>query len=176
MELAILDDDRNPLPPGAVGEVAIRARANMRGYWRNLEATAKAITPDGWFVTGDLGQLDEDGYLFIVDRKKDIIIRGGENISAQEVESAISQHPDVAEVSVFGVEDERLGEVPGAAVHLADGSALDAGALQAFLEGRLARFKVPERLWVHHEPLPKLGTGKIDKVSLRARYRSAGGS
>lgn len=174
VELAIFDENHNPLPAGAVGEVAIRARANMRGYWRNPEATAKAINAEGWFVTGDLGMLDEDGYLFIVDRKKDVIIRGGENISAQEVESAISQHPEVAEVSVFGVDDERLGEVPGAVLHLQPGSGLDADGLQSFLSGRLARFKVPERLWFHPEPLPKLGTGKIDKVSLRARYRGAG--
>jgi len=171
VELAIVDENRAALPAGEVGEVAIRTLANVRGYWLNEEATARAFTPDGWFHTGDLGYLDEDGYLFIVDRKKDIIIRGGENISAQEVESAISQHPDVAEVSVFGLDCERLGEVPGAVMYLQPGSGLDHPGLLAFLEGKLARFKAPARVWLHEEPLPKLGTGKIDKVTLRARYR-----
>ena len=132
-----------------------------------------AFTADGYLKTGDIGYLDEDDYLFIVDRKKDIIIRGGENISAQEVEAAIYAHPLVSEASVFGVADERLGEVPAAVVYCEAGR-LDKDALCAFLAGRLAQFKLPAHVWFVAEPLPKLGTGKIDKVSLREHYRNAG--
>jgi acyl-CoA synthetase (AMP-forming)/AMP-acid ligase II len=174
VELAILGSDAAHVPPGERGEVAIRAAANIRGYWRDERATAAAFTADGYFRTGDVGYLDEDGYLFIVDRLKDIIIRGGENICAAEVESAIYAHDSVSEAAVFGVPDERLGEVPGAAIYCEEQGALNAGGLTAFLQERLASFKIPARIWVHSEPLPKLGTGKIDKVSLRNRYRAEG--
>jgi acyl-CoA synthetase (AMP-forming)/AMP-acid ligase II len=172
VELAILGPDGGALPAGERGEVAIRSAANIRGYWRDERATAAAFTADGYFRTGDVGYLDEDGYLFIVDRLKDIIIRGGENICAAEVESAIYAHDQVSEAAVFGVADERLGEVPGAVIHCEDPGALDAERLTAFLQDRLAAFKIPTHIWVHAEPLPKLGTGKIDKVSLRNRYRT----
>ncbi len=171
VEVAILDDDGKPVPTGERGEIAIRSAANCRGYWRNEAATRAAFTDDGWFLTGDIGTLDDEGYLFIVDRKKDIIIRGGENISCQEVEAAIYAHPAVAEASVFGLTDERLGEVPGAAVHLEPDETLDEAELRAFLSDKLAAFKQPVAMWFHHDPLPKLGTGKIDKVGLRDRYR-----
>ncbi|MEY4270324.1 MAG: hypothetical protein RLZZ58_1540, partial [Pseudomonadota bacterium] len=141
------------------------------GYWNNAAATQAAFTADGFFRSGDLGYLDEDGYLFIVDRKKDIIIRGGENISCQEVEAAIFEHPDASECAVFGLPDERFGEVPGAVVHMADGSTTDAEALKAFLATRLAAFKVPQMIWLSADLLPKLGTEKIDKVALRKHYR-----
>ena len=170
VQLAILGDDGRHLPVGERGEVAIRSAANIRGYWNDPAATAAAFTADGHFRTGDVGYLDEDGYLFIVDRLKDIIICGGENISAQEVEAACYAHQLVSEASVFGVPDERLGEVPGAVIHCETGS-MDAQALTAFLQDRLAAFKLPAHIWFHPDPLPKLGTGKIDKVSLRARYR-----
>ena len=134
--------------------------------------TRAAVTADGYFRTGDIGYLDADGYLFIVDRKKDIIIRGGENISCQEVEAAIHAHAAVAEVAVFGLADARFGEVPGAVVHLDEGAALDAEALCAFLATRLAPFKLPSRIWFAPDPLPRLGTEKIDKVALRAAYRA----
>ena len=113
------------LPVGERGEIAIRSAANIRGYWRDPEATAAAFTADGYLKTGDIGYLDEDDYLFIVDRKKDIIIRGGENISCQEVEAAIYSHPSVSEACVFGVPDERLGEVPAAVVYSEEDRALD---------------------------------------------------
>ncbi len=171
VELAIIGEDGTHLPAGEVGEVAIRSAANIRGYWRDEGATAAAFTADGYFRTGDLGRLDEAGYLFIVDRKKDIIIRGGENISAQEVEAAIYTHPAVSEVAVFGIPDERFGEVPAAVVYCEEGG-LDAAGLAAFLAGHLAQFKLPARCWFVDEPLPKLGTGKIDKVELRTRYRA----
>ncbi|MEG3163235.1 class I adenylate-forming enzyme family protein [Sphingomonas sp. PB2P19] len=170
--MAIIDDDGRVLPQGARGEVGIRTVANFREYWNRPEATAAAFTADGYFLTGDIGYLDEDGYLFIVDRKKDIIIRGGENISCQEVEAALHEHPAVAEVAVFGLADAKFGEVPGAVVYLRDGAHVDQDALCAFLAEHIAAFKVPQRIWVADAPLPRLGTEKIDKVSLRATYRA----
>jgi acyl-CoA synthetase (AMP-forming)/AMP-acid ligase II len=171
IEMAILGAGDRHLPPGERGEIAIRAACNFRGYWRDPEATRAAFTADGFFRTGDIGYLDEDNYLFIVDRKKDIIIRGGENISSQEVEAAIYAHPAVSEACVFGVPDERLGEVPAAVVYCEDGG-LSSEALLGFLGEKIAQFKIPARFFIHEEPLPKLGTGKIDKVMLRERYRS----
>jgi len=167
-EVAILGEGDDHLPAGELGEIAIRSAANMQCYWENPEATRAAFTKDGFVRTGDVGYLDEDGYLFIVDRKKDIIIRGGENISAAEVEAACYACPDVAEVSVFGAPDERLGEVPVAVIHPRPG--LTEAALRQFLEGSIAAFKVPARIIFVAEPLPKLGTGKIDRVALRAHY------
>lgn len=169
-EVSILDESGEALPQGKVGEVAIRSIANMLGYWNNPEATAAAIRADGYFLTGDLGYLDPDGYLFIVDRKKDIIIRGGENIACLEVEQAIYAHADVAECSVFGLPDERLGEICGAVYQVREGAALTPEELKSFLAQHIAAFKIPERLWQAHEALPRLGTEKIDKVSLRRRY------
>lgn len=171
VDMAILDDAGAPLAQGQVGEVCIRSIANFEGYWNNDAATKAAFTDDGYFRTGDLGYLDEDGYLFIVDRKKDIIIRGGENISCQEVEAAIYEHVDANECAVFGLSDDRLGEVPGAVVWMKPGSTVDEHALKAFLTERLAGFKVPKTIWIVPDPLPKLGTEKIDKVTLRTKYR-----
>ena len=156
---------------GTVGEVCIRSVCNCRGYWRNAAATAAAFVADGWFRTGDLGRLDADGYLFIVDRKKDIIIRGGENISCQEVESALYAHPAVAEASVFGLPDDRLGEIVGAVIYRKPGAALETEALIQFVARDLASYKVPAHLWFSADPLPKLGSAKIDKVALRNVYR-----
>ncbi|MFN3943792.1 MAG: class I adenylate-forming enzyme family protein [Allosphingosinicella sp.] len=171
VDLVILGEGDRKLGTGERGEVAIRSSANFRGYWRDPDATAAAFTADGYFRTGDIGYLDEDDYLFIVDRKKDIIIRGGENISCQEVEAAIYAHISVSEACVFGVPDERLGEVPAAVVYSEEDGTLTAEALTAFLRERIAQFKLPHYVWLRDEPLPKLGTGKIDKVSLRDRYR-----
>jgi acyl-CoA synthetase (AMP-forming)/AMP-acid ligase II len=170
VELAILDDDGAHLPAGERGEVAIRSAANIQCYWRDPEATGAVFTSDGFLKTGDIGTIDEDGYLFIVDRKKDIIIRGGENISCVEVEAAIYAHEAVAEASVFGVPCDRLGEQPAAAVHLKEGQAVDADALRETVAARVAAFKVPAIIWISPDPLPKLGTGKIDKVSLRQAF------
>jgi long-chain acyl-CoA synthetase len=169
VEMAILGEADRHLPRGERGEVAIRSAANFRGYWTDEAATRAAFTADLYLKTGDIGYLDEDDYLFIVDRKKDIIIRGGENISVQEVEAAIYAHPGVSEASVFGVPDERLGEVPAAVVYSEDGD-VGKDALLAFLSKHIAQFKLPAYLWIAREPLPKLGTGKIDKVSLRRLY------
>ena len=169
VEVAILGANDTHLPTGERGEIAIRSAANIKCYWRNSAATEALFTRDGYVRTGDIGYLDEDNYLFIVDRKKDIIIRGGENISAAEVEAAIYECPDVAECSVFGTPDDRLGEVPMAIVLPKEDSALDEAALRAFLEERIAAFKVPARMVFSDEPLPRLGTGKIDRVALKAQ-------
>ncbi|OYY66724.1 class I adenylate-forming enzyme family protein [Sphingomonas sp. 28-62-11] len=171
VDLAILDGSGKPVIQGYLGEVAIRSICNFKGYWNRPDATRDAFTADRYFLTGDIGYLDEDGYLFIVDRKKDIIIRGGENISCQEVEAALYEHPHVAEAAVFGLPDERFGEVPGAVVHIRPGEIVDAETLCEFLGGRIAAFKVPRRIWITEGPLPRLGTEKIDKVSLRTAYR-----
>jgi acyl-CoA synthetase (AMP-forming)/AMP-acid ligase II len=170
VEVAILGAEDRPLPQGERGEVGIKSAANIKGYWKNPDATVDAFTADGFMKTGDVGYLDEDGYLFIVDRKKDIIIRGGENISSAEVEAAIYGSDRVAEAAVFGVPDERLGEVPIAIVHPAEGMTLSEEELRAFLEPRLAGFKIPGRFIIADEPLPRLGTGKIDRVALKAHY------
>jgi long-chain acyl-CoA synthetase len=172
VDLAILDDDGNKMRQGERGEISIRSVCNFSGYWNNDAATRACMTADGYFRTGDIGYLDPDGYLFIVDRKKDIIIRGGENISCQEVEAAIYAHPAVAEACVFGLPDERFGEIVGAIAHVHPGEHLSEEALSFFLGEQLAAFKVPARLWFEAEPLPKLGTEKIDKVGLRAKYRA----
>ena len=175
-ELGILDADGAELPQGETGEVAIRSICNMLRYWEDEEATTAAFTPDGWFRTGDLGNLDEDGYLFIVDRKKDIIIRGGENISCIELEQAVYAHPDIAECSVFGLPDERLGEVPAAVFRTRDSRDVTEDDLREFLGERLAAFKVPQYMWRESEPLPRLATEKVDRRSLRSRYLGLSGT
>ena len=172
VEVAILGDGDRHLPPGEVGEIGIRAAANIEGYWRNLEATEALFTADHFVRTGDVGYLDEDGYLFIVDRKKDIIIRGGENISAAEVEAELYACQAIAEAAVFGIHDDRLGEVPMAIVLPKDGERLSQDELCSFLDGRLAKFKIPERIIFADAPLPRLGTGKIDRRALKAQYAS----
>jgi long-chain acyl-CoA synthetase len=171
VDLAILDDCGEPVPQGGVGEACIRSICNFEGYWNRPDATREAFFPNGYFRTGDLGYLDEDGYLFIVDRKKDIIIRGGENISCPEVEAAIYEHPDVNECAVFGLPDDRMGEVAGAVIWLKPDATTDVDTLCAFLRERLAPYKVPAKIWLSADALPKLGSEKIDKVSLRNEYR-----
>ena len=170
VEVAILGAGDRHLPAGEVGEIGIRTAANIKCYWRNPQATAEAISPEGYIRTGDVGYLDEDGYLFIVDRKKEIIIRGGENISAAEVEAACYDCPSVAEAAVFGAPDERLGEVPVAVIFVKDGEQLDETGLHAFLDGKLAKFKIPGRIIISATSLPRLGTGKIDRRALKAQY------
>ncbi len=168
-ELQIVDEKGQSLPAGERGEVCIKSPANVRGYWNKPEATAEAFV-DGWFHTGDIGYLDEDGFLYVVDRIKDIIIRGGENISCLEVEAAIHLHPAVAEVAVFGLPEERLGEQVGAAVVLRPGQTLDKDELLAFLEPHLAAFKMPVQVWFRDAALPRIASGKIFKRQLKAEY------
>ena len=170
VEVVILGAGDRPLAPGEAGEIGIRTAANIKCYWRNPDATAVTLSPAGYVRTGDIGYLDKDGYLFIVDRKKEIIIRGGENISAAEVEAECYACPSVAEAAVFGAADERLGEVPVAVIYLKGGERLSEDGLRAFLDGKLAKFKIPERIIISSEPLPRLGTGKIDRRALKAQY------
>ena len=172
VELAILGAGDTHLPSGERGEIAIKSAANIKCYWEDPEATKAAFTADGYIRTGDIGYVDEDGYLFIVDRKKDIIIRGGENIACAEVEAEIYACPAVAEACVFGIPDDRLGEVPVAIVYREEGSDLTEEELRAFLEPRISAFKIPARFTFADEPLPKLGTGKIDRVAIKAQYRT----
>ncbi len=172
VEIAILDDAGKSVPQGERGEVSIRSIANFSGYWNNQAASAACMTDDLFFRTGDIGYLDPDGYLFIVDRKKDIIIRGGENISCQEVEATLYEHPAVAEACVFGLPDERLGEVPGATVHLQPGMTATEEELRGFVRSKLAAFNTPEKIWIVNDALPRLGTEKIDKVGLRTKFQA----
>ncbi|MEP6012307.1 MAG: class I adenylate-forming enzyme family protein, partial [Parasphingorhabdus sp.] len=171
VDVAILDDDGKKMAQGERGEVCIRTAANFTGYWGNEEATKEAFTDDGYFRTGDIGYLDPEGYLFIVDRKKEIIIRGGENISCQEVEAAVYSNPAVAEACIFGVPDERFGEVPALVYHVKDGHSLPQDALLDFLKDKLAPFKMPVHIFEYAEPLPKLGTAKIAKIVLAKKHR-----
>ena len=170
VELAILGDGDVHLAAGEKRARSASAPPRDRRLLEGAGSHRRAVHRRRLVRSGDIGYLDEDGYLFIVDRKKDIIIRGGENISAAEVEAACYACPAVAEVSVFGALDERLGEVPVAVVHLADGSALTSEELRTFLEHRIAKFKIPDRVIFSPEALPRLGTGKIDRRALKARY------
>ncbi|MBE9538366.1 MAG: AMP-binding protein, partial [Proteobacteria bacterium] len=154
---------------GERGEVCMKSPANGLGYWNKPEATAEAFVK-GWFHTGDVGCLDEEGFLYIVDRIKEIIIRGGENISCIEVEAAIYSHPAVEEAAVFGLPDERLGEAVATTIVLRDGHRLEATELQAFLAEHLAGFKIPAHIWFLDEKLPRIASGKIFKRELKAVY------
>ncbi len=171
VEVALLDDDGKKVPEGERGEVCIRSICNFIGYWNNEEATKAAFTDDGYFRSGDIGELDEDGYLYIVDRKKEIIIRGGENISCQEVEAAIYSNPAIAEACIFGVPDERFGEVPALVYHVKDGHSLSQEDLSGYLKDKLAPYKMPVHVWQYDEPLPKLGTAKIAKIIIAKKHR-----
>jgi long-chain acyl-CoA synthetase len=166
-ELRIADPDES-----GAGEVQLRGPSVVAGYWENPQASADAISAEGWLATGDVGRLDDDGYLYLVDRKKELVIRGGYNVYPREVEEALYAHPDVLEAAVVGVPDERLGEEVAAAVVLRPGAAVDAEALQAWAKERLAAYKYP-RVIAFVDELPKGPTGKIlkraiDREALRA--------
>jgi long-chain acyl-CoA synthetase len=171
-QIRIVDDAGNVLASGERGEICIKSAANARCYWNKPEATAEAFK-DGWFRTGDVGYLDENGMLFIVDRIKDIIIRGGENISCIEVESAIYAHDGVAEVAVFSLPDDRLGEIVAAMVYLKPGVSLDAEQLRAFLVDQLASYKIPAYLEFSQEHLPRTATDKILKRQIKEQVVAA---
>jgi acyl-CoA synthetase (AMP-forming)/AMP-acid ligase II len=168
-EFRITAEDGTSVPAGERGELCIKSAANVLGYWNKPEATAEAFV-DGWFHTGDVAYLDEDGFLYIVDRIKEIIIRGGENISCIEVEAAIYAHPAICEAAVFGLPDERLGEIVGAAVVLRKGVELTAESLREYLAGHLATFKIPAHIWFPTESLPRIASGKIFKRQIKADY------
>jgi long-chain acyl-CoA synthetase len=159
VEIRVVDPVGQDVPAGAVGEIAIRGHNVMKGYWRHERATIEAI-PDGWFRTGDLARQDEDGYLFIVDRKKDLIIRGGYNVYPREVEEVLYEHPAVAEAAVIGIPHATHGEEVGAAVVLKPGAEATAADLQAFCKERVAAYKYPRHVWLE-AALPKTATGKL---------------
>ena len=165
MELKVIDEEGNELPALSRGELLIRGTAVFRGYWNRPDANAETFLPGGWMRTGDVAYLDEEGYLFIVDRIKDLVIRGGENIGCGEVEAALLEHPLIHEASVYAVPDERLGEEVGTTIYT--DQPIDADELNAFLLTRLSRFKVPAHTWQQHEPLPRTASGKILKRELR---------
>lgn len=164
--MRIVDEADRDVPQGEDGEILIKSVVNARGYWNRPEDTAEAFR-DGWFYTGDIGHFDKDGFLYIVDRAKDIVIRGGENISCLEVEAVIYQHPAVLECAVFGLPDERLGEILAAVVVLKDGENVSVEDIQMFVARHLAKFKVPERIWLQYDPLPRTASEKIFKRQLR---------
>jgi fatty-acyl-CoA synthase len=169
VELAILDPDGKPLPPREVGEIATRSGSNMVGYWNLPEATKKTVQADGWLRTGDAGYMDEDGYLYIHDRIKDMIISGGENVYPAEVESALCDHPDIAEVAVVGVPDDTWGEAVKAVVVMKPGKTASATDIMRFARERIAGFKSPKS--VDFIPaLPRNGSGKILRRELRDPY------
>jgi len=171
-ETRIVDAEGNELPPGSVGELWVRGAPVIKGYLNRPEATAESIT-DGWLHTGDIARIDEHGFIFIVDRAKDMVLRGGENVYCAEVESAIYEHGAVAEATVFGVPDDRLGEEVGAAVYLKPGATLPADALRNHCRERISAHKVPRYVWFVNEPLPRNASGKFLKREVRARLDPA---
>jgi long-chain acyl-CoA synthetase len=166
MELRLVDDDGADVPPGEPGEIAMRGPFVMKGYWNRPEATAE-VMGDGWLRTGDVARIDEDGYYFIVDRKKDLIIRGGYNVYPREVEEVLHGHPQVREAAVVGVPHESLGEEVAAAVVLRDGAGASADELRGYLKERVAAYKYPRVIEIV-EDLPKGPTGKILKREVQA--------
>jgi long-chain acyl-CoA synthetase len=170
VEMKLVDGEGGDVPTGEVGEIAIRGENVMKGYWGRDDATKEAI-PDGWFRSGDMAKQDEDGYYFIVDRKKDLIIRGGYNVYPREVEEALYEHEAVAEVAVIGIPHDDLGEEVGAAVALKPGQQADEDDLRAFAKERLAAYKYPRHVWIVEE-LPKGPTGKILRREVSAPERA----
>jgi len=170
VEIRILQPDGSPAPPGEVGEVTVRGANVMRGYWKKEEETASVLR-DGAYWTGDLGRMDEEGFLFLVDRSKDMIVSGGENVYSTEVEEVLYRHPAVLEAAVFAVPDEKWGEAVWAAVHPREGhGGVDATELIAFCRESLGGYKVPKGIDLYDEPLPKSGPGKFLKRKLRDPY------
>jgi long-chain acyl-CoA synthetase len=161
VEMEVVDDDGNDLPLGEVGEIAIRGHNVMKGYWNRPDATDKVLK-GGWLLTGDMARVDDDGYFFIVDRKKDMIIRGGFNVYPREIEEVLYEHPAVFEVAVVGVADEAMGEEVGAAITLRPGADASAYEIRAFVKERVAACKYPRPIWFV-DALPKGATGKILK-------------
>jgi long-chain acyl-CoA synthetase len=162
VEMKVVDGEGDELPSGEVGEIVIRGHNVMKGYWRRPEATAEAISAEGWFRTGDLARRDADGDFFIVDRRKDMIIRGGYNVYPREVEEVLYQHAAVRECAVVGVPHAELGEEVGAAVVLRPGVEATAEDLREFVRAQIAAYKYPRHVWFVDE-LPKTATGKILK-------------
>ncbi|MBK6707490.1 MAG: acyl--CoA ligase [Sphingomonadales bacterium] len=168
-EAKCVDDDGNEVPLGEAGELWVRGAAVIKGYINRPDATAESIT-DGWLHTGDIARMDEDDFIYIVDRKKDMVLRGGENVYCVEVEAAIYRHPAVAECSVFGVPDDRLGEEVAAAIFLKAGETLDADGLREEMAKHIAKHKLPRFVWFVDEPLPRNASGKFLRRELRDTF------
>jgi long-chain acyl-CoA synthetase len=165
VEMKVVDDDGKEVPQGEVGEIAIKGHNVMKGYWQRDDATQEVMR-DGWFHTGDMATIDDDGYFFIVDRKKDLIIRGGYNVYPREIEEVLYEHPAVAEAAVVGVPHGELGEEVGAAVTLKEGESVDEDTLRDFIKEQVAAYKYPRQIWFVDE-LPKGPTGKILKREIQ---------
>jgi long-chain acyl-CoA synthetase len=161
VEMKVVDDQGGDVEQGGVGEIVIRGHNVMKGYWGREDATAEVFR-DGWFATGDMATVDEDGYFFIVDRKKDMIIRGGYNVYPREIEEVLHQHPAVLDAAVLGIPDDELGEEVAAAVALKSGAHAEPDELRAFVKERVAAYKYPRTVRIVDE-LPKGPTGKILK-------------
>jgi long-chain acyl-CoA synthetase len=162
VRMRVVDEDRRPVQPGEIGEIQIGGHNVMKAYWNKPEETAATIDADGWLSTGDMARQDEDGYFFIVDRKKDLLIRGGYNVYPREVEEVLYEHPAVAEAAVVGIPHPSLGEEIGAAVALKDGTTATPEELRDFVKGRIAAYKYPRAVWIV-DGLPKGPTGKIQR-------------
>ncbi len=172
VEMQVWDDDGNEVPQGEVGEIVIRGHNIMKGYWNRDDANKEAITAEGWFRTGDMAKVDEDGYFFIVDRTKDLIIRGGYNVYPREIEEVLYEHPAVQEAAVVGVPHDELGEEGGAAVVLNDGESVEADEIKSYVKEQVAAYKYPRRIWFVDE-LPKGPTGKILKREIEVPQEAA---
>jgi len=162
----IVDDTGNTIPDGQIGEICIKGPTVMRGYWNKPAETAEVLK-DGWFHSGDLGLFDEHGFLVIKDRAKDIVIRGGENIACAEVEYALATHPAVSEVAVYGLPDNRLGEIVAATIMIKPSTSISEQELQEFLKTRIAPFKIPARIYIQSAQLERIASGKIAKKLIR---------
>lgn len=169
VELKVVDPEGNTLPAGEVGELWCKSPSNCKAYWNRPDATAETFR-DGWVVTGDLARIDEEGFLYLVDRAKDMLIRGGENVYCIEVESALYDHPAVMDAAVIGIPHKVLGEEVGAVVQLKPGKSVSQDELRAHVASQLAAFKVPVEIQFQDEPLPRNANGKILKPDLRARF------
>jgi acyl-CoA synthetase (AMP-forming)/AMP-acid ligase II len=162
----VVEPDGRDLPPGAVGELWIKGPNVVKGYWGKPEATAETFS-DGWLHTGDVARIDDEGFVYIVDRAKDMLIRGGENIYSVEIEDVLYEHPAVAEAAIIGVSHPTLGEEPAAVVQIRPGMTVTQSELQEFVRTKIAAFKVPVKIWFYDGPLPRNPAGKILKRELR---------
>ena len=165
-EVKCVDDNGNEVPKGELGEIWVRGSSVIKGYINRPEATAESIT-DGWLHTGDIGRVDENEFLYLMDRKKDMVLRGGENVYCAEVEAVIYHHPAIAECIVFGVPDDRLGEAVATALVLKPGASLTEDELREHCAASMAKHKIPERIWFSDEPFPRNASGKFLKREVR---------
>jgi fatty-acyl-CoA synthase len=173
IELRIIDDEGKDCAAGEAGEIAVKGAAVSEGYWRRPEQTRSVFMEQGWFRTGDVGRMDAEGFLWVIDRKKDMFISGGENVYPAEIERALAGYPNMAECAVVGVGDERWGEVGHLVIVPTQGGDIVIAEVLAYLESRLARYKIPRHVRVS-DKLPRNGAGKVMKKELRAMLDAAG--